>query len=270
MAKYKSLLRVKLQILINATINKFQLTYFKFNFETTPIVMKSKIDNIQIKFIVNSNRSYQRALKELTWEPELISLIKKININETFLDIGACVGSYSIYAAKLGINVIAIEPNLSNSFNLSNNIILNKLEDKILTLKIAVAESHKLSSLNFSKNLAGGNSGSFLRDEKNSKTRIPTIDGFEQVLCLTIDELLETCNFIPKLIKIDTDTPTLSILSGGVKTLNNNYLKHLYIETQSNIEAKNITNFLTKFGFILEKELGFGAKNTFSNMIFIR
>jgi FkbM family methyltransferase len=170
----------------------------------------------------------------------------------------------------LGIDVISIEPNYSNSFNLSKNIQLNKLEDKIVNLKIAMAQSDKLSTLDYSKKISGGNSGSFLRDEKNSETIIPTMYGHEQVLCMSIDELLEFCDCVPKLIKIDTDTPILPILSGGVKTLNKNYLKYLYIEAQSNIEAENITNFLTKFNFIRQKVLPFGAQSHFSNMIFIR
>ena len=61
-----------------------------------------------------------------------------------FWDIGANVGLYSIYAAKLkNCEVYAFEPSVFNLEVLSKNIFLNKLTDNITTISLPLTNHIK-------------------------------------------------------------------------------------------------------------------------------
>ena len=55
-----------------------------------------------------------RASSFLYKEPETIKWIDSFNSSEYFLDIGANIGIYSLYAAKKGISTTCIEPDALN------------------------------------------------------------------------------------------------------------------------------------------------------------
>ena len=67
-----------------------------------------------------------------TKEPETLNWIDSFLPEDKFLDIGANVGVFSIYAALNKINVIAIEPDALNYALLNINIRKNNLNKFIL------------------------------------------------------------------------------------------------------------------------------------------
>lgn len=74
------------------------------------------------------NYAYEKEIKDF--------LNKNINEFDVFIDLGACIGEYSIWLAKKGKRCIAVEP--VNWDTLVKNIELNGLTDKIKVYKCGV------------------------------------------------------------------------------------------------------------------------------------
>lgn len=74
-----------------------------------------------------------------------------------FWDVGANIGLYSIYAAKIkNIKVYAFEPSVFNLELLSRNINLNKVEDKIKIVPLSISSKNGFSNFYDSTNEWGG------------------------------------------------------------------------------------------------------------------
>ena len=70
--------------------------------------------------------------------PVIKFLRKLLNPGDIFIDVGAFIGFYTIYAAKLGAKVVAFEPHPSSFEILLYNITLNNLADRITAINKAV------------------------------------------------------------------------------------------------------------------------------------
>ena len=91
-------------------------------------IISVKHNSLEVKFINNNELTLFRSLSFSNKEPETLKWINRFEKNSTFFDIGANVGLYSIYAAKLtGANVYAFEPSVLNLEILYKNIDLNNL-----------------------------------------------------------------------------------------------------------------------------------------------
>ena len=67
----------------------------------------------RIVFVVDDPYSFlgMRARSLLSKEPETITWLDRLEEDDVLWDVGACVGSYSIYAAvRRGVRVVAFEP----------------------------------------------------------------------------------------------------------------------------------------------------------------
>jgi FkbM family methyltransferase len=87
-----------------------------------------------LKFIVDENASF--IVKE-DYEPFLKDVVK-LKLGDVFVDVGAHVGKYSFYAARLVGNsgtVVAIEPNSINMANLKKGLGLNGFTNVVAVQK---------------------------------------------------------------------------------------------------------------------------------------
>lgn len=64
-------------------------------------------------------------------EPETLTWIDSFPSGSTFVDVGANVGLYSVYAGAMGCRVLAIEPGPENIFTLVLNVQLTNLVDQV-------------------------------------------------------------------------------------------------------------------------------------------
>ena len=83
-------------------------------------------------------------------EPETLKWIESFKPSDTFLDIGANIGIYSFFAAKLNHKVISIEPDALNYALLNLNIRENNLSSKVKAYSIAMNDLKKFSYFNIS------------------------------------------------------------------------------------------------------------------------
>ena len=118
---------------------KFQ-SFFDFaqNFKLKVDIPNS---NKYLLFKSNGPQSRSRAKTSLTKEKNTIEWIDGFSNNSNFLDVGAHMGIFSIYAAvKKNCKVTAVEPCLANLSTLNHNIILNNAFENIFICPNAISD----------------------------------------------------------------------------------------------------------------------------------
>ena len=130
-------------------------------------------------------------------------MIDFMNEGETFIDVGANIGTYSLLAGKLcNAKVIAFEPIGESYKRLKNNIKINNLESKIDARKICLGEKPGQLIMSSSRNTQN----SVIDKDIES---IP----HETVEASTLDKEVYSDN--PTFIKIDVEGFESSVIKGG-------------------------------------------------------
>ena len=189
-------------------------------------------------------------------ETETINWILNFEPNSNFLDIGANIGLFSLFAAKKNHNVISIEPESHNFAILNMNIFDNELNDKIICYPIALASKNKLSKLNIFKMGWGHSMHSFDTDIKLGGDKQKPI--FKQgSFGMSLDDVIDQTQFIPNYIKIDVDGNELEVIYGFSKFLNSQSIKSIMIEIDPHdIESKNkILNYMSEYSFFVDMKI---------------
>ena len=155
-------------------------------------------------------------------EPETLQWIDTFDNGDVFWDIGANVGTYSLYAAKRNIKTVAFEPASSNFYLLNKNIELNALNNKVITFCCGLDNESYIGQLLMSSTEPGNAlSLSCSRSEKQ-ELHIGAVDfpvSFVQGLATYSIDHLATSSHIdfPSHIKIDVDGIEVRILEGAQK-----------------------------------------------------
>ena len=204
---------------------------------------------------------------------ETLEWIDSFKPGESFLDVGANVGLYSLYAARKGHKVSAIEPLSENFFILQRNININKL-DNIVAYCLCLYNQNKIETLKVRNVEFGQAQNSF---DENIGAFDETYDfSYQQgVLGVTLDYLVEQ-TFIPNHIKIDVDGHELKVLQGGEKSLLNQKVKSILIEmNEESDKYQPICDFIEQRGFFIASKSHSEMMNNekykmFKNYIFKR
>ncbi len=191
--------------------------------------------------------AHSRALTLLSKEPETIEWIDGFDEGDTFWDIGANVGVYSIYAAiDRRIRVLAFEPSAGNYFLLNRNIELNRLNDALRAFCIAFSDRGGLDALNMQSTGLGGALSSFgVTVDESGHEFAPA---FRQgMIGYSVDRFVEQFNPpFPNRMKIDVDGIEDRIVVGAAATLADARLKSISIEldasraSHTDVVVKNI------------------------------
>jgi FkbM family methyltransferase len=153
---------------------------------------------------------------------DMAFLLHVLRPDDTFFDIGANVGSYTLLASGIcKAKSLTIEPVPATFQILENNITLNQLKNKVTLINAAAGDTEGL--LTFSSN----------EDTTNHVITETQVDSNTiEVPVVIIDELLDTGT--PTLIKIDVEGFESRVLNGMKSLLANQTLKALIIEIGNN------------------------------------
>ena len=250
--KFIKKIYLKVENLIFFIINSIIPSKLKYYFLKNKIYVKKS--GIKIFSLRNySSTCEMRAKTFLTKEPDTIEWIEKFNEKDVFLDVGANIGIYSLYAAKKVSKVWALEPESLNYAMLNLNIFDNKLSSKITALPISLHKSSTIDHLN----IHNFDWGEALNSFNNTKDQFGNafIPNYNQgSFSIKLDDLM---NLIGKVdhIKIDVDGNEDLILEGAEKTLMNKKIKSILIELDENLEKyETIINDLTAKGFVMKSK----------------
>lgn len=217
------------------------------------------IDTRDIKTMVVNNRGIRYHALGSGWryetlldkEPETIEWISSFKEGETLWDIGANVGIYSVYAATRNVKVIAFEPHFANYFQLCLNIYLNKMQNLITPLCLALTQGKAVDHINLASLDFGTSMSSF--GEALDFRGNPYQPVFQQgMVGYDIDHFVQDFKFpLPDHIKIDVDGIEEPIIKGGLHTLSQAKIKSISVELIDSDQQQvlNVTNMLKDAGF---------------------
>jgi len=167
-----------------------------------------KNNDIKIK-INNANDLIQYWLKNCSyWEIEILQELKKlIPKNSISVDIGAYIGTYSLYLATYLDNIVyAFEPSFNRCHHLTENIRINRLDDSILPIEAGVWNRDSWLEINTPRKKNKGIT--FTREIINKITDIAAIK---------LDTYFQ--NEEISFIKIDTEGRETQILYGAERII---------------------------------------------------
>lgn len=171
-------------------------------------VMHFKIQDVTVDLIAEDDRICDHVKNGYEFEPESLNVWYEICKSAgTVIDVGGYSGLFSILAAKLGCNVVCIEPMPLNAARILKNCRLNGVT---IELHQAVASNQNGSALlTYNPKVKGMTSGASLIRKK----------GFQlDVKAITIDSL----NKNPIAIKIDVERGEPLVLEGAIETIERN------------------------------------------------
>lgn len=217
-------------------------------------IVKVNFDSISFKLYTNSIFSWIRAkkIKNGKAEKALIDWGSRVEKGSSVLDVGSNFGLLSIYLAKKKINVISVEPDLSNYLLLIQNINLNNINEFIKTFPIAINKKGIKFSKLFYVTLhqafdsineqTSGRGDSTLFDEKNDDIHKNSYT----VASLDLLSLIENQSNEITYIKIDIEDSIYLILNELKMLIERKTIKSFYIELSKKKKFLNLNNDLLK------------------------
>jgi len=197
-----------------------------------------------------------RAKTYFTKEPDMIEWIDTFDKDTKFMDIGANIGLYTIYAAKQNVKkIVAFEPESQNYALLNKNIYLNDFNTDICALNVGLSEKGGIENLyipRFQAGMALNNLGEALDWKKDT-----FIEDFKQaVVSYSLDEFLTLFpDLVPSHIKIDVDGLEYKIICGAEKTLRRDEVREVMIELNEKLDDDmKILSILEESGFQIKSK----------------
>lgn len=170
-------------------------------------------------------------------ERDTLAWIESFQADDVFVDIGANVGMYSIWAARTrGCQVFAFEPESQNYGLLNMNIYMNGLSDRISAYCMAIADKAGFDSFYLARFEPGGSCHAF--GAPLDPNLQPIRPQFRQgCFAAPLDELVEAGVVpTPTHVKIDVDGLEHAVVSGMTGILDSPSLKSVLVEINGNLD----------------------------------
>ncbi|MFC1548338.1 FkbM family methyltransferase [Candidatus Omnitrophota bacterium] len=212
-------------------------------------------------------------------EPDTVSWIEKyIKSGDTALDIGANVGAYSLIMAKVMGDkgkVYAFEPAWQNFQKLNKNIILNKCQDRMVALNIALSDEKKIDIFNYRDLTYGsslhtvGEAVDFVGKEFEPAMR-------QEIMCYTVDGFVKEFGIGEvNHIKLDVDGIEAKVIKGAQGLLRSSACRSMMVELNEDFEAdRECLDLIKSCGFkVVSKSpnpSAFYESDTIFNYIFVK
>jgi FkbM family methyltransferase len=192
-------------------------------------------------------QSYSEALHLIqTFQTEnecLRYLANRLYGGDVFWDVGAYHGLYAMLAARLGCKVIAFEPYEANAQRIQENARLNRCEDHIQVMTLALSDRHGMAPFD----VRGGQQSfmmGHITDSPRSALNVRTVPG---------DSLVASGIPAPDVIKIDVEGHELHVLWGMRETLRH-HVSALICEVHADYLVRHgmsgsVERFLQSLGF---------------------
>lgn len=184
-----------------------------------------------IKFHIRENYATDEIVVKEIWK-ENVYEVKDTHLNHggVVIDIGANIGTFSVYAANFGATVYAIEPEPHNLEALKKNIELNHMQDKIHVCPYAISDYKGTAVIN---DMGGG---STIKDDGifGAEVEVMPFDNFFNLYHINEVDVL----------KIDAEGAEVEIILGASKE---NLQKCKYITMEFDIRSgKNMGSIVQK------------------------
>jgi len=240
-------------------------------------VAHCKVGGLTIAIRISTPNEHYRTDTYATKEPETIAWLRKnLRDGDVFYDVGANIGLYSLYAAKLrpGCRVFAFEPESHNFGSLCGNLLLNGVKN--VTPCFFPLSSHEAFAPFYVYDLRPGGALHSLGRPSPLRDGPPLLT--TGAIAATIDVLVSRRGLpAPNLLKLDVDGNEEQILDGAAAVLASGSLRSILVEVTWPGERKTALSWaeskLGPYGYHVKgksawsTELG-GLRS--ANFIFVR
>jgi len=162
---------------------------------------------------------------------DMMFLLHFLRSEDQFFDIGANVGSYSILAnSHVGANTISFEPLPATVELLKKNKAINANNESWKIEMLAIGDI--ANNLWFTSDRDTMNQ---IVDESYQGNKI-------KVDVISLDQYCKEHEVLPSLIKVDAEGFDENVIVGGDKTLANEHVKALIIESDTEIVKRKLSN----------------------------
>jgi len=196
-----------------------------------------------------------RARSYSSKEPETLEWIDSIPKGSTLWDIGANIGLYSVYAAKVrDCRVWSFEPSVFNLESLARNIFLNGLTERVCIVPLALSNHMGASQMRMTSTEWGGALSTFGEDFGWDGKKLQTVFEF-QTIGLSMEDAVQKLEISqPDYIKIDVDGIEHLILSGGASVLRT--VRGVLVEVNDAFQEQShlCTQLLNEAGLVLSEK----------------
>jgi FkbM family methyltransferase len=200
----------------------------------------AEVDHLgeSMRFATTGRSSVKRVRSLFDKEPITLAWIDSFAPRQVLYDVGANVGMYTIYAAKMRqADVYGFEPEALNYAELNKNIYLNALHGQVMAYCLALSDVDKtdrllLSDFGLGISYHDFEENSWTEDKTFAPDWIVTRNDRKPQGCIgrRLDSLISDGLPFPNHIKIDVDGLEHRVIAGMAETLTDPRLKSLLIE----------------------------------------
>lgn len=210
-----------------------------------------------LRCVAGHGRLRWRALTFYTEEPQTITWLDSLKEHDLLWDVGANVGLYAIYAAKVArCKVVAFEPEAQNYALLLENIVLNGVQALVDATNLPVTRQTGFGRLHVHALTKGGAYNQFELSGSAASggdgDRLPSSIPVTQVqLGVSLDDLITTFQFpCPTHIKVDVDGNEPDIIAGAQRVLAHPRCRSVLVEVRQDDAAhQRIIKVLQGLGY---------------------
>jgi FkbM family methyltransferase len=215
-------------------------------YAAVPLVVSTK-DGFKMH-LMHKDNSVSKAVRETgIWEPPVRdAVLKYLEPDWTFLDLGANIGYFSLLAASRGNHVIAVEPNPEALKYFKQSIAENHFEELIDLREVAVSSSTQKLTL-----VTQG-----LRNQGEAYLTLPNPQAGELVQATTLDQLLGANT--PEFIKMDIEGEEWNVIMASPECFLSAKVVLFEVSDEqlkrnSQVGANDILHWFESHGFALEQ-----------------
>ncbi len=161
---------------------------------------------------------------ERTWwlgthEPATQEALRQVlGPDKVMYDIGAHIGFYTLPAARLGVDVIAFEPDPESAARMRTHVDRNNFSNRVRVVE-AAAWSSTSPSITFRRGLPRSQGGVWWR---NRQPVLATGEVIE-VATICLDDFVASGGPAPHIIKVDVEGSESEVLKGAINILRNHH-----------------------------------------------
>lgn len=202
-----------------------------------------------VQYSTPNSAAAWRVKTMFTKEPDTIEWIAGFEPGAVFVDVGANVGMYTIWAAVTRRSrVLAFEPEAQNYALLNRNIMRNAVGDLVVAYCTSLSDKSGFGQLALSSLRAGESIHQFSPNaEAEAKHAVFLQGSYASTLDILVSEGFVP---VPDHVKIDVDGIEPKIVRGAAKTFSDTRVKSVLIEVDTGIEEHwEMIDLMLRLGF---------------------
>lgn len=222
----------------------------EYKFNGSPVTRT--IDGTTASFAVSSPKEYARASTVHGERPVVADVLRTLESDDVFYDVGANVGTYTCFAGQVvdDGNVIAFEPHPANVDRLRENASLNDIQAEVRPVALSNERGSSELAVSGENERAGVGTHSLSTGEDGRTLEIETVEG---------DQLIDEGEIAPpSVVKIDVEGAEQRVLEGLSTALSTGRCHTVYCEVhperlpEFDDSADGIKRLLGEAGYSLE------------------